>query len=400
MAFNYVDDTVVLVRAQIAAETAAMIGVFMTMLGVPLSWHKLVVGQSVQYIGFVLNLNEWSMALSACRTLQLRSFLALFQKGNRLDKKKGLEKGVGQLQWATAVAPWLRPWLSELYRMLSLPGLRWGWLDSTGAKAVFAALSDEGVLTRDMACFSAGMSLSFVGKRVARSKQAWEALGSISKGSVAFADWSTRKVKVTPQAVLVAGLWRGFLGGGLAKMWLARRVCKPGFSAADAFASGDWASLGGWWMDHGELDRTWCWWFRLEIHRNDLARWITIQGDMQDDIAFFECLAQVSLLKLRAEWSNCGDSTVQQGCDNQTSVGALKKRLSTKEPLSLAVQAMAFWESKHDVVADVYYLPGIDNEAADQLSRWRQKGLGGFSADRELHVSVSDILGPCPLAPM
>ena len=87
MAFNYVDDTVIFVRAAEALETAALIGLFMSMLGLPLSWHKLIMGRSIQYIGIVINLEEVSLGLSAERSAALRNFLALFKKGNRLDKK-------------------------------------------------------------------------------------------------------------------------------------------------------------------------------------------------------------------------------------------------------------------------------------------------------------------------
>jgi hypothetical protein len=138
----------------------------------------------------------------------------------------------------------------------------------------------------------------------------------------------------------------------------------------------------------------------LEIHRADLGDWLEIKGDMQDDIAFFECLAQVTLLALRARRPGMGGGVLAAGCDNQTSVGALRKGMSTKFPLAAAVQAMAYWERKCDVKARVTYLPGDDNEAADQLSRWRQKGLGGFDPGRECPVALSDVLGSCPIVPM
>ena len=112
-----------------------------------------------------------------------------------------------------------------------------------------------------------------------------------------------------------------------------------------------------------------------------------IRGDMQDDIAFFECLAQVVLAALRAKWEQAG-AVWDQGCDNQTSVGALRKKLSTKAPLAVAVQLMSFWESHYDVQVGVNYLPGEANDAADQLSRWRKRGLAGFSEENECVVSL------------
>ena len=39
-----------------------------------------------------------------------------------------------------------------------------------------------------------------------------------------------------------------------------------------------------------------------------------------------------------------------------------------------------------------YYLAGVSNEAADQLSRWREKGLWGFDPQKEVSVDVSFVL--------
>ena len=116
---------------------------------------------------------------------------------------------------------------------------------------------------------------------------------------MAFADWNARRVKVTRAAIVAGELWGRFLREGPVSRPLTRHHPAPGGAAADAFASGDWASLGGWWMDSGPLDTSQCWWFKLEIHRADIAEWVDIKGDMQDDIAFFECLAQVVLASLR-----------------------------------------------------------------------------------------------------
>ena len=181
MAFNYVDDTVIFVREEVAWETAALTGVFMVMLGVPLSWHKLAVGAAVQYIGVVVNLREWSLGLAAEKVARLRVFLTTLRKGNRVDKT-GLAKGVGQLQWATVIAPLLRPWLSELYRMLNHPGLHWCWLSEEATRKVFDALREDGTLGQSSGRFTAGMSLSFVGKRVARSKDDWRKIWGSGRG--------------------------------------------------------------------------------------------------------------------------------------------------------------------------------------------------------------------------
>ena len=80
--------------------------------------------------------------------------------------------------------------------------------------------------------------------------------------------------------------------------------------------------------------------------------------------------------------------------------------------LTTAVQAMSGWENANQVEArrllflnlvisvflscipqvQTYYLAGVNNEAADQLSRWREKGLWGFDPQKGVSVDVSFVL--------
>lgn len=99
-------------------------------------------------------------------------------------------------------------------------------------------------------------------------------------------------------------------------------------------------------MKEGELIKDQAWWFRLEVSRRDLAPWVPIRGDMADDIAFFECLAQVVLFWLRTKYQNLEGGTVSQACDNQATVASLRNEMSTAEPMSTAVQAMGAWKRR------------------------------------------------------
>jgi len=97
VAFNYVDDTVVFVRSGVVWRMAALIGIFMEMLGVPLGWHKLRVSEELQYVGLMVNLGELTLGLAVDKVRKLLAFLETIRKGNRLDRR-GLEKGVGAMQ--------------------------------------------------------------------------------------------------------------------------------------------------------------------------------------------------------------------------------------------------------------------------------------------------------------
>ena len=61
---------------------------------------------------------------------------------------------------------------------------------------------------------------------------------------------------------------------------------------------------------------------------------------------------------------------------------------------------MAHWEVHYDVTVEVEYLPGTSNEAADRLSRWRKKGLDGFTPEQECKISLVELLEGCVRVPM
>ncbi len=127
-------------------------------------------------------------------------------------------------------------------------------------------------------------------------------------------------------------------------------------------------------MHEGPLAEASCQWFSLEIHRSHLPAQIVLGADMGSDIAFFEGLAQVTLLTLigSASTEMRGGRIVMQ-CDNEGVVGAAAKGLTTAEPLCVAMQCLATWERRLELKAVIRHIPGDANTLADALSRWRSK---------------------------
>lgn len=122
LACVYVDDFLVLLRQGQAWEAACLLAILFMCLGVPISWHKLAVSQRLKYLGLITDLVAFSMGLCADKVAKLREFLRTEVKGDRLDKRS-FRKALGALQWASGVAPSLRPWLSAFYRNMNVPGL-------------------------------------------------------------------------------------------------------------------------------------------------------------------------------------------------------------------------------------------------------------------------------------
>ena len=83
-------------------------------------------------------------------------------------------------------------------------------------------------------------------------------------------------------------------------------------------------------------------------------------------------------------------------CDNLGVVGAVAKGLSTKEPLCIALQCLAAWESQLRLKAVVQHVPGEENVLADALSRWckKQHLLWELDWSRQHVVVLQEILEP------
>lgn len=364
VALSYVDDTVIFVREDKGYQVAALAAVFFELLGAPLSYHKLAVGKIVEYIGFWVDAGRFSLGVSDAKSEKLRGFLGTLRQGDRVDRGK-LEQGVGSLQWVSELVPVARPWLSEMYRLVNKPGLVWLTLGAEKLNEVFAAIDGEGVLRRPVpgTRLRPGLVLSYVGKHRVKASECWKNWCSGVGGCVGFADWESRRVKISPSVEEASWVWWRSLETPSVLEVCRDRPLVGGMAAADAMATGSFASLGGWWADCSEWDQVcWddVWWFRLELGPDDISRWFQLAGDWGLDIAFFEALAQLILLVLRChECPGNGGSRwhggqLSQACDNETVVGAHKKRLSTADPLCFMVQALEFWKKQHDVEVSAY----------------------------------------------
>ena len=394
LGFVYVDDFLFMVKKKDAWHTACLLAVFFSCLGVPLSWHKLYVGQQVRYLGLLLDMVVCSIGLCHEKLRNFCAFLGQLVKGAKIDKK-AFQKSVGKLQWAVVIAPPLRPWMSAFYRNLNAPGLAW----LTGSPEVIHdtlnSLSQEGTTQWDVpgTGVRAGMQLRFVGRSSAGEASRWRGWWPARRSSLGFITWTKRRLVISRESHAVARMWEKVLRESPATVCRIKPV-HPSSAAADAWAAGDVASIGGWWQYRGVT-----FWFRQEITREELSAKLSLSADLGSDIAFFECVAQVALVWLRCcEGEDLRGCRLAQVCDNEGVVWAAKKGMSTTEPLCFALQALAFWEHRFQVQARISHIPGEDNVMADALSRWKDRSKGKhlacLDAANERCVDMSRILAP------
>ena len=140
----YVDDLLALFKQTDAPLQASLCIMLACALGVPLSWHKLLLSTDLNWIGWRLCFtNEPCASLPGDKRVRIGVALrALVQEGNSVCRRE-LRQLLGMLCWFTTGARWLRPWLSELFHLLFKQQLRFQKLDAAQVHELAGVLSDS-----------------------------------------------------------------------------------------------------------------------------------------------------------------------------------------------------------------------------------------------------------------
>ena len=112
-AFMYVDDLLAMfsmLAEQNLWELASTLLVFLIVIGWPVSWPKLELGQDFEWIGHHVNLNTLYVRPTEAKMYRAKSFLDQIQTGTFVDLKS-LLKGIGLLRFIIEVLPQLTPTL-------------------------------------------------------------------------------------------------------------------------------------------------------------------------------------------------------------------------------------------------------------------------------------------------
>ena len=168
--------------------------------------------------------------------------------------------------------------------------------------------------------------------------------------SVVFFDYSNASTRTCASSSFAARLFHNAVAAQ-ARIPLCIKEAPPCLCAADAFAKGETAGLGGWFLLPGlpcvvqNISS-----FQLEVTTNTLPSWLrpAKRDPLQSIIASLEALAQLILLVLRRRELALprGEYFILrllQLCDNAGVVSASSKMLSMKEPLCWILQAVGLW---------------------------------------------------------
>ena len=181
-------------------------------------------------------------------------------------------------------------------------------------------------------------------------------------------------MRVSREAAEAAAFYRDLI-----QLDVAIRLVPRVVAAADAFAEGDRARIGGWWIRPDvQLCPENINWFSYQIYRDDLPEWLRAE-DLASVICALEALAQFVLCLLLIEEVEpesrpacLGRMILRQQCDNQGVVGASAQGASMTQPLSSVLQATAKLCLEQGVSLHISHVPGERNSWADALSRGRE----------------------------
>ncbi len=96
----------------------------LSVLGVPLAWHKAQGGRIISWIGYEVHLEELSLGITQRRAEWCIKFLLQLSRDGRTDIGH-LRSGIGRLAFVVGALEWERPFLAPFYAFLARQP-RWG----------------------------------------------------------------------------------------------------------------------------------------------------------------------------------------------------------------------------------------------------------------------------------
>ena len=378
----YVDDGLVVLPRETAPLLAGAVVLFLSALGIPLSWRKLDLGPTLAWLGWQFDFAGSWASLPSSKLAKFLGVLQPFRSRGAKVSRKAVESLIGLLIWYTSGAFWLRPWLSEFYHLLNKPQIATRLLTVDQFSLVTQQLKSDLTMGADVASCDVclGWKLHSVGGATVLQLDSPALIAPRTKRggvSLVFFNFASSTTTVSAESCFVANLFYTAMSVQ-APIPLRGVVSGSHLGAADAFADAAIAGIGGWWLSRGKdlAPENVCW-FQFLLDATTLPSWFRAEksGSLQRCIGALEALAQLVLFLLQVKEEkldgNLGTVTLQfrQLCDNASVTASTFKMLSMKAPLSHVLQTLGYFCCKHGAALHTSHIAGIRNEWADALSR-------------------------------
>lgn len=389
---QYVDDLLCLLDKCSAPLWASLLVIFCRVLGIPLSWHKCLLSETLTWIGWQLDTFSWRISITKDKLAVIQQDVSSCLSNTAMPVKT-LEKLIGRLLWLTSLWHFCRPLLGPLYCMLrTAPSSLFGF--STTQWEVFVQHLDQH-LCLTMAWSHPHIS---VGARVTRVANFHvSTLAELTalplKGRRIYAMISdpaaaNRDVSSDGREALQAW-WDILHTTPLSHSMIPPHrveVC----AAADAMASMNQAGFGG----HARLPDGRHLWFRFSMTLGEAQQFFPFQiSNMQSFICVWELLAQFALSWIiwKARPVTCGFVVFPQLCDNSGAEASSHKGLSSTPGLQWLLGIFFKWQRRRFIVVATGHTAGEHNVIADGLSRAQPCTAFGLSTSDEFQVCWKDL---------
>ena len=375
-----VDDELALFPVSTAPLMASLLVSLASALGLPLSWKKLTLSACVKWTGWILDFRGAPRAtLPEDKAARIIAGLQVIARKGHV-RRRDLQALVGLLSWFTCGARWLKPWMAVWFHMLLKPALRFQCLDETQLAEVLRVL-DSNLRVRRRACLSdvqqGWQAVECSGRVITCPSDLQSCRLKQGRAWVKFLDAASESVRPSRQESDVAEFFMRVVRLQ-SPVHLAVDAAGSGPAAADAFASGSVAGIGGWFLPEGApLAASSIIWFSFHLDRAALPGWfVGGDADLETRICALEALAQLVLLAMQVQEyahgprrPNVGCIALRQQSDNLGVVCSSAKGLSMKEPLASILQATAVFCMQEHLNLRLSHLAGARNGWADALSR-------------------------------
>ena len=306
---------------------------FLSVLGIPLSWKKVQGGEKLEWIGYEVWVQELALGITASRAAWASGWCSRVARDGMAPTAE-FATGVGRLSFICGVLEYERPFLAPCYAHLA--NLRSN--DPTG----------RGKNANRKVPLYVACALESLGSRIAQRRS-------------------------YPSA--------------------SKHIPTEFCPRVDARAEGQEVMLGGWSPvrdEYDKVDKTKSPWFALKLDE-DSAPWAYCRrGEPYRTIAALEAMAILVAVVSFASWiphRSEAHVTVTSLTDNQGNSHALTQLSSTRFPLCVVAMELAAQMDRLGLRLDVRWAPRDLNQEADDLSNGK---VENFNAAHRVEVDVKE----------
>ena len=394
----FVDDYLFSMVAELMPLMGSMICLFMQILGIPLSWHKLQLGCRVQWLGWAFDFAAGTVSLTTQKRHKLLAMVQSLQKNPRITKKD-FERFVGLALWACNVFPVMKALLHTFYHDMHTPYTTHYSIPPEEWQFVPRRLNDDLVFTSTPrgTFIPIGSRLLAVRHQHVQCKQdlhhvrisdrrVWLRISNLG---------STRR-RLSGESCRILHIFEHWLLHLNPMVTMRPALTIPLEACADARASGATCTIGGY-VSHPSLGQVW---FSETFTYSDFARMgVPVKRDMQRDIACYEALAQAGLILAVTHLCPCSRVPIRlcSGSDNVGAEASINNTFTTARPLAYFLERIALLSAMLHVHLDVNHIPGALNVKSDALSRPSEKAHPlDCTSDTRLKIALADLWQPLP----